>query len=530
MSKAYWRTCLVLATFVIIVAFVGCGIGKSSTKDTSTPQLTAQASTPTSTSIDTNTPDISKEVNLKVYCVGDKSPGDGSQMVIDAANKLIKPKINATISIEYLPWADWTNKYQLVFASGEDFDGIYTANWSYYQSQATKNGFAEITQDILQKFAPDLLTDLPAEAWQQAKISGKIYMIPTTFDEFATVQYVVREDLRKKYNVPEIKTLDDFGVYLEAIAKNEKNMVPLDIGAMNDYTSLQNLFNVQNEFGLIGNVPQNNLVYKFTDTGATILNAFETPEFMQFAKTMYKWKQAGYWSKNAISNKTTMSTSFDNGKSASTLSNLLAATNFSYSWPKAHPSWEVQAFEGAPGKKLTGTPFIGSGLGIHASSKNIERMLMFADFARTDKDLNRLLCYGIMDVHYTLSGADKVTYIRGDKSIEFTDGLSWLFRNTKFQLKPAAVFSNYDVIFDNEKTRQVSHILQSFNFDDTALKNEMAAITNVINQYGVTVITGFENPETGIPNLNAKLKEAGLDKVMTEIKAQAKKYLGIVEK
>ena len=469
--------------------------------------------------------DISKEVKLKLYCVGDKSPGEGSQMIADAVNKIIKPKINATIATEYLPWADWVNKYQLVFASGEDFDGIYTANWSFYQSQATKNGFAEITQDMLQQYAPSLLSDLPDEAWQQAKISGKIYMIPTTFDEFATAQYIVREDLRKKYNVPEIKNLDDFGVYLSAISKNEKTMVPLDLSVSTDYGSLLGLFNAQNEYGTIGNVPQNNFVYKFAEKGATILNSFETPEFMKFAKTMYKWKLAGYWSKDALSNKTPVSTSFDNGKSGSTHSNLLAATNYSYAWPKAHPGWEVQAFDGAPGKKLTGTPFIGSGLGIHASSKNIERMLMFAEYARTNKELNQLLCYGIKDVHYTLTGVDKVTYIRGNTKTDYTDGLSWFFRNAKFQLKPANVYSNYDIIFDSEKERQVSHLLQSFNFDDTALKNEMAAITNVITQYGIPTITGFIDPSLGIPALNTRLKAAGMDKVMKEIKAQAAKYL-----
>lgn len=530
MSKGIRRMCLVLALILMSVASVGCGKVNNPTNDTSTALNSAETSTLSNTNVNSKQSDNLKDVNLKIYCVGDKSTGTGSQMVIDAANNLIKQKLKATITAEYLPWADWTNKYQLVFASGEDFDGIYTANWAFYQAQATKNGFAEITQDMLEKYAPELLTDLPAEAWEQAKIGGKIYMIPTTFDEFASVHYVIREDLRKKYKVPEIKTMDDFGVYLAAIAKNEKNMVPFDISVMNDLNSIQHLFNDQNEFGLIGNVPQYNFVYKFTDSGATILNAFETPEFMEFAKTMYKWKQAGYWSKNAISNKTTVSTSFDNGKSGSTISNLLGATNYSYSWPKENPDWEVQAFDGAPGKKLTGTPFIGSGLGIHASSKNIERMLMFANYARTDKALNRLFCYGIQDIHYTLSGTDKVKYIRGDKNIDFTDGLSWIFRNTKFQLKPAAVFSNYDVIFDSEKARQVTHKLQSFNFDDTNLKNEMAAITNVIDQYGSTVITGFENPSTAIPTLNAKLKEAGIDKVMAEIKAQAVKYLGIAEK
>ncbi|MDF2989212.1 MAG: hypothetical protein K0R50_4722, partial [Eubacterium sp.] len=302
---------LILVIAMLITALVGCG-------STATSENTAAASSSvsqTSTAGENTAPDISKKVELKIYCVGDASPGEGSNLVRDAVNKVIEPKINATISTEYLPWSDWTNKYQLVFASGEEFDGIYTANWAYYQAQATKNGFKEITKEDLQKYAPELLTDLPEMAWNQAKINGKIYMIPTTFSEFPTVHFTVREDLKKKYNVPDITDLDSFGAYLDAIAKNEKSMVPLDISVTNNYSDFQQVFNTQNEYGVVGNVSERNFVYKITDPGATIVNVYETPEFMAFAKKMYQWKQAGYWSKNAISNKTPNATAFENGKS-----------------------------------------------------------------------------------------------------------------------------------------------------------------------------------------------------------------------
>ena len=42
----------------------------------------------------------------------------------------------------------------LIFASGEDWDIIYTADWCFYNAQATKQGFMRITQEELQKYAP----------------------------------------------------------------------------------------------------------------------------------------------------------------------------------------------------------------------------------------------------------------------------------------------------------------------------------------------------------------------------------------
>ena len=521
MKFNFKRISLILVIAMLITALVGCG-------STATSENTSAASSSvsqTSTASENTAPDISKKVDLKIYCVGDASPGEGSNLVRDAVNKVIESKINATISTEYLPWSDWTNKYQLVFASGEEFDGIYTANWAYYQAQATKNGFKEITKDDLQKYAPKLLTDLPEMAWDQAKINGKIYMIPTTFSEFPTVHFTVREDLKKKYNVPDITDLDSFGAYLDAIAKNEKSMVPLDISVTNNYSDFQQVFNTQNEYGVVGNVSERNFVYKITEPGATIVNVYETPEFMAFAKKMYQWKQAGYWSKNAISNKTPNATAFENGKSAALLTNALQATNYSEQWPAQHPGWEVQVYDSSLGKKQIGTPYIGSGLGIHATSKNADRLLMFAELARTDKDLNQLLCYGIKDTHWQLVGDNKVKYIRGNTKVDYTDGLSWFFRNEKFQLNPTGVYSNYDPIFEAAKKNQISHVLQAFNFDDSKLKNEVAAVSSVVTQYAVPIITGFMDPETGIPTLNEKMKAAGADKIMAAIKEQADKFI-----
>lgn len=520
MTRYFKPISLMITTVMLIATLTGCG-SKSVSEDTSSVSTTSG----TSTVSESTTPDISKKVDLKIYCVGDASPGEGSNMVRDAVNKIIEPKINATISTEYLPWSDWTNKYQLVFASGEEFDGIYTANWSFYQAQATKNGFKEITSEDLKKYAPKLIEDLPEMAWNQAKINGKIFMVPTTFSEFPTVHFTVREDLKKKYNVPDITDLDSFGVYLDAIAKNEKSMVPLDISVTNNYSDFQQIFNTQNEYAVVGNVSERNFVYKITNSGADIVNVYETPEFMEFAKKMYQWKEAGYWSKNAISNKTPNATAFENGKSAALFTNALQATNYSEQWPTQHPGWEVQVYDSSLGKKQIGTPYIGSGLGIHATSKNADRLLMFAELARTDKDLNQLLCYGIKDTHWSLVGENQVKYIRGNTKVDYTDGLSWFFRNEKFQLNPTGVYSNYDGIFEKAKKNQISHVLQAFNFDDSKLKNEVAAVSSVVTQYAVPLITGFMEPETGIPTLNEKMKAAGADKIMAAIKEQAEKFI-----
>ena len=118
-----------------------------------------------------------KEVKLKMYLIGDK-PKD-FDAVYEKVNEKMKEKINATLEVNFIPWSDMTTKYQLLFQSGEDFDLIFTASgWGYYSQVATKNGFLELTDELLQEYAPEIYANEPADAWDQVKVDGKIYMVP----------------------------------------------------------------------------------------------------------------------------------------------------------------------------------------------------------------------------------------------------------------------------------------------------------------------------------------------------------------
>ena len=75
----------------------------------------------------------------------------------------------------------------------------------------------------------------------------------------------------------------------------------------------------------------------------------------------------------------------------------------------------------------------------------------------------------------------------------------------------------------NEET--VNHPLQNFNFDDTNVKNEMANIANVYQQYALPLELGFVDVEDGLATLKEKLDQAGIEKVRQEMQTQLDEYL-----
>ena len=74
--------------------------------------------------------------NLTMYLIGDR-PVDNDE-VFAKINEKLKEEINATIDVKFMSWGEYEQKYPLIFASGEDWDIIYTADWCFYNAQATK--------------------------------------------------------------------------------------------------------------------------------------------------------------------------------------------------------------------------------------------------------------------------------------------------------------------------------------------------------------------------------------------------------
>ena len=174
MRKHFKKLSLLLVLALLLGALGACG----------QPASSAPASVPASagsTAAGPEKPDTSEPVTLTMYLIGDR-PVDNDE-VFAKINEKLKAEINATIDLKFMSWGEYEQKYPLIFASGEDWDIIYTADWCFYNAQATKQGFWEITQQALDTYAPMTAQTIYPEAWEQAKVDGKVYMLPMNYKE-----------------------------------------------------------------------------------------------------------------------------------------------------------------------------------------------------------------------------------------------------------------------------------------------------------------------------------------------------------
>lgn len=129
------------------------------------------------------------------------------------------------VQLELIPHAEFNQKLTLLLAGGElpdllQINGINTTEIA----PAIKNGVFYELNDLLKEHAPDLLNNIPQEAWDSSLISehGKIYAIPGESYVRNTVVYV-RKDWLDKLNLQVPSTVDEYVDMLKAFKEKDPN-------------------------------------------------------------------------------------------------------------------------------------------------------------------------------------------------------------------------------------------------------------------------------------------------------------------
>ena len=500
---------IALSTLMAGTMMVGCGSSSSGTAGT----LTSGVST-------------DKEVTLKMYLIGDK-PADFDE-VYNKVNSIMKEEINATLQVNFIPWSDLATKYQLLFQSGEDFDLIFTASgWGYYSQVATKNGFLELTEDMLQEYAPNIYASEPEEGWSQAKIDGKVYMIPNDKNEYGTNVFGVRGDLMAKYGFDSITSYDQLEAFMDAVAAGESSN-GIKVIANGGGQNLQWPYMLEKYgFNTISGAPTPTLGFDVNDNSGEVFAFVDTDEYLEYATKMKEFADKGYWAADSISSKATRNDDFEAGKTAVMVWNLGSVANSVTEMNNTNPEWNTQLIALSEGISKTVQPYTNGGMAINASSKNPERALMAIELLRSNEEINKLTWYGVEGEHYTADGDEY--YTPTEKSSNFPAGevCPWGWYSSKYAMtsttEPAIVQETIDKWKENDT---VDNPLTAFTFDDSEVKNEMSAVGNVVTQYGVPIDLGMvDDVEAAVKEYRTKLSEAGLDKIIEKCKEQVADFL-----
>lgn len=454
--------------------------------------------------------DISEEVELVMYIVSDRPAGQ--DVVDENLNKILKEKLNCTLKINWLGWAEYGTKYPNLFTSGEEFDMAYAAGWLDFQTMAQKGAFMSL-DDLWEKYAPKNFAKQSEAAKEAATINGHYYCVPTLNVSIENYGPTYRTDLLDETEWDGVmETFEDMEEYLEAVKKKYPEMEPLNVTS--EGMPVDNLY--INYMGYSG-IAVDGLVYDLTAENPKVELLSETEWVKDYLEMINRWNEKGLFSKTALAD--TDTTKPQSGKSALTIhnngtyQNMVLTTDF---------EWAFSNYVSEP-RHLGATQDV---MVLSNTCKNPERALAFWDLLTSDQEVYDAFFYGVEGVTYELNEDGQYTIL--DTDLYATNGMwaGWVP-----ELDRAAAGSPTDMLEMREAweaeivSGEGAERFVGFSFDSSTVETEIAMCTDVYNQYWGPLSAGYTDMETGLEEYAEQMKIAGIEKIRDEAQRQLDEFL-----
>ncbi|MEN8907493.1 MAG: ABC transporter substrate-binding protein [Clostridiales bacterium] len=490
--------CLNLTTIVIVgFLFNGCSDKKTTDEGTT----------------DKNIP------QLNCYFLAPKC--DDLELVEEELNKGLKSKINATVKLNYFFWDSYKDKQQLLIASGEKIDIMFSATWWGFPNFVSKKAFLPL-DELLEEHGKDIIKNIPSAYLKAPRANGKLYAIPTSKDMTGVGGILINKDLADKYDfdLSTLKKPEDLEPMLKVIKENEPGITPF-LSTRGDHAAylLMNFY----ENIIQADVP---IGINKTEGDPKVCNLQETPENIKIVQMSRDWYNKGYINKDVATLKDGMP---------------IKKAQKAFAWGeqlkpgkddemKAQLGYEVVQINSYADVKpyATTSDLTNSMLVIPRTSENPEKAMAFINILFKDKEIKNLLSWGVEDKHYKKVGDNKIDFADGvdANNSKYTGMAQWSMGGDQF----------LDYLWKTEKDDKWEK-MKEFNdsaiisksvgwtFEQESVKTEIASLATIGKEYGEPISSGIVDYDKHYPKMKKLLKNAGMDKVIEEAQRQLDEFI-----
>lgn len=496
-----------LLVLVMVASLVACNSNKAEETKTQETQAT-----------DNSTGLEPVELTMALFVISD-IPADWEEVTAEM-NKIIKEKINATVTFVPISVANYMQQIRLMLTSDEKLDLFITGmSGNMTLPQHIADGQVIPLNDLVEQYGQGIKSVL-GDFLGIGSVDGQYYAIPTYRDYAAEQAFVIRQDFVDKYNIDlsKIKELEDLEPILQTIKEKEPDIVPFHPG-QNSFYSIDLALNGDFYADTLSSQDFfDGVLMDMGDKSLKVEEYFETERYASLARLMRKWFQAGYISKDV--------TTLTDDATAMAKADKIASFIYGYK-----PGVELQ-LEKTIGKDLAIVTFgnkrsttmnvVGLMHAITRTSKNPERAMMLLNLLYTDPDLINLFNWGIEGKHYEEKADGHIGYPKGvdASNVGYNMPIGFAFGNQAlskvWEGDPLDLWEQMDT-FNKDALKSVA---LGFLFDIEPVKNEYMACKNVSDQYRRAIGTGAVDPDEMIPEFIEKLKASGVDKIVAEKQRQ----------
>ena len=440
---------------------------------------------------------------------------DDLKAVEAEVNKIVEKQIGAHVNIIRIEEGNYNEKIQLGLAGGEDIDICNMAPRFGFLSHVSRGAFLPL-DEVIEKNAPELLSIMPADFWEAAKVGSKLYGVPNYQIVGRMNGFVAQKDLLDKYGFDLSKTskLEDIEPFLASVkAGEEPNMVPSGITGGSYAWGLSHYVG----FEAIGSEKYPTAIRNHDET-LTVVNQFATEEFKNYCKLLRDWYQKGYVAQAGASD--SESDLLQQGLIASRIDNV--APGMEENFEKQMGGRKVQT-------QVIDPPFVNTANVIatmnciNARTKYPDLCVKFLDLINRNVDnIYNTLVFGIEGKHYNKTGDNRIEKI-ADSGYDLS-GYSWeLGNNFNAYVYGSQADDLWEQTAKINENAEVSMIL-GFSFDIEPVQTELSSCQAVVDEYLGPIARGSVDVDTELPKFLEKLEAAGVDKVIAEAQRQINEW------
>ncbi len=505
-----------LAVFATILA-LACVLTACAPAATSSGKTESEASEAPASSKAPEAP-----VTLKYINMGGKPNSGNCDGIWEAVNEILLKDINVTLDVEYLGSWD-ASAMALKYAGNEKFDFAFTNKGFGFVNNAKNNAFREITMDELKEYAPYMVETLQKTAWATCSVGGKIYAIPSIGYAWRDATVAIRGDLREKYGLDKLKTVEDLEKYLELVAKNEPTME-----ASTGESTLQ-VFMAQPK----GYAREDTWTYKLGESNPEIEHVAFLDDYLEYAKKMRSFYEKGIFPPDPFNGTVGGQDKFKTGISGAYMTVSQTINNrVCVPVSKSTPEYKVEMFNPTMGYK-TYSIAEENAFAITRTSEHPFEVMKAVNHMNESVELQKLLNFGVEGVDYEMKDNQlvKLADVPADKA--YNIGVNWNITNKVLweTFYKQEAYDGYQEIVDDLTKNSIENPLSAFNFDTAAVETEVANLAEVAKSYKDLFSYGmFEDVEGTMKEYQAALKDAGYEKVKAEYNRQAKEFLATYNK
>ena len=469
------------------------------------------------------------DIQMQIVTWGN-APDEIAQ-VEEAINAITVPEIGAKVTLDAIPAWELINDSNLKLTSGEKLDLMCVFTFGQGMDSLanyTSKNMLRPLGELYEQYGKDIASVLGDEI-SLGYIGDTLYAIPCKSNIGAAYGFAARTDYLDAIGIhPEegkIYSTDELAEVFQAY-KDYAGAGHYALALFGAGTDLYQYFYPLETLG--GTGTNGVLINAGLDGNTTVVNLFETPEYLEYCNIVKGWFDAGYINPD-------VNTIADDVTSQLKSGNYLGSISFVYPGSSAGLINAVGVnfetfYTVAP---LASTTIASQALWtIPTTCENPEKVMQFLNLLYQERDLAddiaSMLTDGLEGVSYnvveSLGGSKAIIDIAGVPGTWNTWTAGALFGNTfnvpKMLPNEAGIYDELQAFNDEIVSSGRSTDAFGYVFDPSEVSTQVAAVTSVVSQYRGLIGYGAMEAEQVLPEFLSALEDAGINEIIAENQRQ----------